>query len=89
MSLDEQQRPLYEVKAGLFKGLSHPFRIRILELLADGHEHTVTALQEATGLEASTSPNTFLCCANTNSLSPPGALATCTTSLPSPKSPTS
>ncbi len=53
MSLDEQQRPLYEVKAGLFKGLSHPFRIRILELLADGHEHTVTALQEATGLEAS------------------------------------
>ncbi|WP_029068114.1 ArsR/SmtB family transcription factor [Jonesia quinghaiensis] len=53
MSLDEFQRPLYEVKAGLFKGLSHPLRIRILELLADGHEHTVSELQEATGLEAS------------------------------------
>jgi len=48
-----RQRPLYEVKAGLFKGLSHPFRIRLLELLADEQEHTVAELQEATGLEAS------------------------------------
>src|SRR6187549_4192765 len=47
------QRPLYEVKAGLFKGLSHPLRIRLLELLADGDEHTVTELQAQTGLEAS------------------------------------
>ena len=47
------QRPLYEVKAGLFKGLSHPLRIRLLELLADGEEHTVAELQAQTGLEAS------------------------------------
>ncbi|WP_435298788.1 ArsR/SmtB family transcription factor [Timonella sp. A28] len=53
MSLDETNRPLYEVKAGLFKGLSHPLRIRILELLADGKEHTVTELQLGTELEAS------------------------------------
>ena len=25
--------PLYEVKAGLFKGLAHPIRIRVLEVL--------------------------------------------------------
>ncbi|APF40883.1 ArsR/SmtB family transcription factor [Neomicrococcus aestuarii] len=48
-----QVRPLYEVKAGLFKGLSHPIRIRILELLADGEEHTVAELQQDTALEAS------------------------------------
>lgn len=46
-------RPLYEVKAGLFRGLSHPYRIRLLELLADGKEHTVAELIEATDLEAS------------------------------------
>lgn len=53
MSLSQTQRPLYEVKAGLFKGLSHPLRIRVLELLADGSEHTVGSLQASTGLEAS------------------------------------
>ncbi|WP_458041636.1 MULTISPECIES: ArsR/SmtB family transcription factor [Bacteria] len=53
MSLSSEQRPLYEVKAGLFKGLSHPLRIRILELLADGGEHTVAYLQASTDLEAS------------------------------------
>ncbi|MDO8383994.1 MAG: metalloregulator ArsR/SmtB family transcription factor [Microbacterium sp.] len=53
MSLPQSQRPLYEVKAGLFKGLSHPLRIRMLELLADGDEHTVGYLQTSTGLEAS------------------------------------
>ncbi len=46
-------RPLYEVKAGLFKGLSHPFRIRILELLAASPEVSVAELQLETGLEAS------------------------------------
>lgn len=51
--LSRGERPLYEVKAGLFKGLSHPFRIRLLELLADGDEHSVAELQQATGLEAS------------------------------------
>jgi len=53
MPLSRSDRPLYEVKAGLFKGLSHPFRIRILELLADGEEHPVSELQQRIGLEAS------------------------------------
>lgn len=53
MSFDHLSRPLYEVKAGLFKGLAHPLRIRILEVLADGAEHTVAEVQEVTGLEAS------------------------------------
>lgn len=53
MPFSRSERPLYEVKAGLFKGLSHPFRIRVLELLADGDEHSVAELQERTGLEAS------------------------------------
>ncbi len=49
----QSQRPLYEVKAGLFKGLSHPFRVQILELLSDGADHTVAELLAATELEAS------------------------------------
>jgi ArsR family transcriptional regulator len=53
MSLSRVERPLYEVKAGLFKGLAHPLRIRLLELLADRAEHTVTELQSETGMEAS------------------------------------
>ncbi len=53
MPLTQQQRPLYEVKAGLFKGLSHPLRIRILELLSAAPELTVAELQADTGLEAS------------------------------------
>jgi ArsR family transcriptional regulator len=53
MPFSKGQRPLYEVKAGLFKGLSHPFRIRLLELLSDGHEHSVAELQLDTELEAS------------------------------------
>ncbi len=53
MSLSHDERPLYEVKAGLFKGLAHPLRIRLLELLADGDEHSVAELQAGTGLEAS------------------------------------
>lgn len=47
------QRPLYEVKANLFKGLSHPLRVRILEVLASSDEVGVTRLLEETGLEAS------------------------------------
>ena len=46
-------RPLYEVKANLFKGLAHPFRIRILELLAAAAEVSVADLQAETELEAS------------------------------------
>lgn len=48
-----EQTPLYEVKANLFKGLSHPLRVRILEVLAGQDEVGVTPLLEATGLEAS------------------------------------
>ncbi|MCT1438767.1 hypothetical protein M3G55_16045, partial [Brachybacterium paraconglomeratum] len=43
MPLSQSQRPLYEVKANLFKGLAHPFRIRLLELLSDSPELTVSA----------------------------------------------
>ena len=53
MPLDQLQRPLYEVKANLFKGLAHPFRIRLLELLSDSPELPVSALQAETELEAS------------------------------------
>ena len=30
MPFGNAQRPLYEIKANLFKGLAHPYRIRIL-----------------------------------------------------------
>ena len=53
MSLTQRQKPLYEVKANLFKGLAHPLRIRILELLAAADEVSVAQLQSGTGLEAS------------------------------------
>ncbi|GAA2514970.1 ArsR/SmtB family transcription factor [Rarobacter incanus] len=53
--IQEQQRPLYEIKANLFKGLAHPYRIRILELLSvdPASEVAVGSLIEETGLEAS------------------------------------
>ncbi len=53
MSITQRQLPLYEVKSNLFKGLAHPFRIRILELLAAAPEVSVATLQTETGLEAS------------------------------------
>jgi ArsR family transcriptional regulator len=53
MPLSKSQRPLYEVKANLFKGLAHPFRIRILELLSASPEVSVADLQAETALEAS------------------------------------
>lgn len=53
MPLSHLQRPLYEVKANLFKGLAHPYRIRILELLAGAEEVSVSELQSETELEAS------------------------------------
>ena len=46
-------RPLYEVKADLFKGLAHPVRIRALEKLAEAGDVSVTDLLAHTGLEAS------------------------------------
>jgi len=53
MPLNRSERPLYEVKANLFKGLAHPFRIRTLELLAGAPERSVADLLQQTGLEAS------------------------------------
>ncbi|MBB5832784.1 ArsR/SmtB family transcription factor [Brachybacterium aquaticum] len=53
MPLSRAQRPLYEIKANLFKGLAHPFRIRILELLSAAPEVSVASLQQETELEAS------------------------------------
>lgn len=46
-------RPLYEVKANLFKGLAHPVRVRVLEVLAASTDVSVTDLLADTGLEAS------------------------------------
>ena len=48
-----EHRPLYEVKANLFKGLAHPVRVRVLEVLAAADEVAVTELLRDTGLEAS------------------------------------
>jgi DNA-binding transcriptional ArsR family regulator len=44
-------RPVYEVKAGLFRVLGHPARVRMIELLRGG-ERSVGALQEGLGLES-------------------------------------
>lgn len=51
--LSDLNRPLYEVKAGLFKGLAHPIRIRILEVLSRTPEASVSEILAATDLEAS------------------------------------
>jgi len=45
--------PLYRVKADMFKGLAHPVRVRILELVAGAEEVPVAELLRATGLEPS------------------------------------
>jgi ArsR family transcriptional regulator len=52
---NDREAPLYEIKANLFKGLAHPARIRVLEILADspGQSCPVSELLEGTGLEAS------------------------------------
>ena len=50
---EADHRPLYEVKANLFKGLAHPVRVRVLELLAAEDEVPVSALLTDTGLEPS------------------------------------
>jgi len=49
----DSQRPLYEVKANLFKGLAHPIRVRVLEVLSAHPEISVTDLLVDTGMEAS------------------------------------
>ncbi|HEY5223679.1 MAG TPA: metalloregulator ArsR/SmtB family transcription factor [Microbacteriaceae bacterium] len=57
MIIATDQRPLYEIKANLFRGLAHPYRIRILEILssaqANASEVSVTQMLSETGLEAS------------------------------------
>ena len=40
--ISDFRAPLYEVKANLFKGLAHPVRIRVLELLSAAPEVPVT-----------------------------------------------
>lgn len=48
----DQQRPLYEIKANLFKALAHPARIRVLEILSAGDGPTsVRDILADTGLE--------------------------------------
>jgi len=46
-------RPLYQVKADMFKGLAHPVRVRILEVLASADEVPVSELMRVTDLEPS------------------------------------
>ena len=53
MPFGDAQRPLYEIKANLFKGLAHPYRIRILEILSSTPETSVSEMIAETGLEAS------------------------------------
>lgn len=49
----DAHRPLYEVKANLFKGLAHPVRVRVLEVLSSAENVSVADLLTDTGLEAS------------------------------------
>lgn len=54
MNSINEHRPLYEVKANLFKGLAHPVRIRVLEVLSTAPSSVAVAdLLNDTGLEAS------------------------------------
>lgn len=52
MTAAPDQRPIYELKAELFRALAHPARIRALEVLAEG-ERSVGELQPEVGIEAS------------------------------------
>jgi len=45
---------IYERQADLCTVFSNPRRLRILEVLEDGEEHTVSAIQQATDLPQST-----------------------------------
>ena len=49
--MPHEVRPVYGAKAGLFRVLGHPARVRIVELLRDG-ERSVGALQSELGLES-------------------------------------
>jgi DNA-binding transcriptional ArsR family regulator len=51
-SIDTQAQPLYAIKANLFKALSHPARIRVLEILsANGHATAVSEILAITDIE--------------------------------------
>jgi ArsR family transcriptional regulator len=52
-TFSNSHRPLYEVKANLYKGLAHPVRVRVLEVLSTTDSVSVTDLLADTGLEAS------------------------------------
>ncbi|NTY59898.1 metalloregulator ArsR/SmtB family transcription factor [Mycolicibacterium sphagni] len=46
------ERPLYEIKANLFKALAHPARIRVLEILSANSQSTaVSEILAATDIE--------------------------------------
>jgi ArsR family transcriptional regulator len=46
------ERPLYEIKANLFKALAHPARIRVLEILSANSQPTaVSEILAATDIE--------------------------------------
>ncbi len=49
----DPRRPLYEIKANLFKALAHPARIRVLEILAAGDQPTpVSEILAETDIES-------------------------------------
>ncbi len=50
--LEGSERPLYEIKANLFKALAHPARIRTLEILSASRSPTpVSEILAATDIE--------------------------------------
>lgn len=53
LAISNEHRPFYEVKANLFKGLAHPVRVRVLEVLAGAEVVSVADLLADTGLEPS------------------------------------
>lgn len=50
--MNTDQRSVQALKAGLFKALSHPARVQVLEVLADG-ERPVGELADRLGMELS------------------------------------
>src|ERR1043166_9425144 len=53
---------LQTFKAGFFRALAHPARIRILEILVKG-DRSVQELQTALALDSRSSPSIWPCCA--------------------------
>lgn len=47
----DEQAPVFERKAEMFKALAHPARVRALEVLAEG-ERSVSELQPEVGIES-------------------------------------